>query len=317
MLRFVLRRLIVSVLVLLGISVLLFILIRSAPGDPLDVYINPLTFQGDIEAARAAMAIQLGLDQPMPIQYFRWLGQALTGNLGYSFTDGRAVTVLLSGRLYNTLALLIPALLISLTLGILGGVWAALKHNRVGDYVLSAISIVALSVPPFFLALLGIFVFSLQLRWLPTAGMNANVPTFIDGLRHTIMPAFILGAAGAAQYQRWTRSSMLDVLGQDFMVTARSKGLSSGRITWRHGVHNALIPVITVVAMSIPTMLGGAVIVEQVFAWPGMGRLAVEAITTRDYPVLMGFVMFIAIMVVLANLIADILYSVVDPRIRL
>ncbi|NHB85115.1 ABC transporter permease [Tessaracoccus sp. HDW20] len=317
MLRFILKRSLVSVAVLLVISVLLFILVRQAPGDPVDMYVNPLTFSGDLEAARAAVTAQLGLDQPLVVQYFRWLGEALTGNLGYSYLDGRAVTALMMDRLYNTMALVVPSLIVSLLIGIVGGVWAALRHNRAGDYILSAGSVIALSVPPFFLALAGIYVFGLQLRWLPTAGMNATIPSAWEGFRHMIMPALILGTAGAAAYQRWTRSSMLDVLGQDFMMTARSKGLSGGRITWRHGVYNALIPIITVIAMNIPQLLGGAVIVEQVFAWPGMGRLAVDSITSRDYPVLMGFVMFIAIIVVIANLVADIAYSVVDPRIRL
>lgn len=317
MLRFALQRLLVSVVVLLGISVLLFLLVRAAPGDPIDMYLDPMSFQGDREAARAVIAAQLGLDQPLPVQYVSWLREALTGNLGFSFATGRPVSVVLVERLQNTLALVIPSLLLSLLIGVVGGVGAALRHNRATDYALSALSVVALSIPPFFLALVGIFLFGLTWRVLPTAGMNAPNPSVVEGLRHLAMPATILGTMGAASFQRWTRSSMLDVLGQDFMMTARSKGLTPRRITWRHGVHNALIPIITVVAMTIPTLLGGAVIIEQVFSWPGMGRFAIDSITNRDYPALMGFVMFIAIIVVLANLIADILYSIVDPRIRL
>lgn len=317
MLRFILRRTLVSIVVLLGISVLLFILVRSTPGDPLDLYLDPASFEGDREAAKAELARQLGLDQPLPVQYVKWLGEALTGNLGYSLSSGRPVAVIMLARLQNTLALLIPSLLVSLAIGVIGGVWAALRQNRVTDYVLSVASVIALSVPPFFLALAGIFIFGLRLQWLPTAGMNATVPTMMEGFRHLAMPALILGATGAASFQRWTRSSMLDVLSQDYILTARSKGLSSLRVTWRHAVHNALIPIITIVAMTIPTLLGGAVIIEQVFSWPGMGRLALDAINARDYPILMGFVMFIAVIVVLANLVADILYSVVDPRIRL
>lgn len=317
MLRFALHRLLVSVVVLLAISVMLFLLVRAAPGDPIDMYLDPMSFQGDREAARAVLAERMGLDQPLVVQYVSWLREALMGNLGYSFTTGRPVSVVLVERLQNTLALIVPSLAVSLLVGIGGGVWAALRHNRPADYVLSALSVVALSIPPFFLALVGIFLFGLTWRILPTAGMNAPTPSVIEGLRHLVMPALILGLAGAASFQRWTRSSMLDVLGQDFMVTARSKGLSAGRVVWRHGVHNALIPIITIVAMTIPTMLGGAVIIEQVFSWPGMGRFAIDSITNRDYPALMGFVMFIAIIVVVANFVADVLYSLVDPRIRL
>ena len=317
MLRFLLRRILVSLVVLLGISILLFLLVRAAPGDPIDIYLDPMSFGGEREALRQMLAAKMGLDKPLPFQYLAWLGQALTGNLGFSISSGRPVAVVMVERLQNTLALIIPSLLVSLVVGVGGGVWAALKHNKATDFALSALSVVSLSIPPFFLALAGIFLFGLQWRLLPTSGMNATTPTVVDGLRHLAMPAVILGLSGAATFQRWTRSSMLDVLDQDFMLTARSKGLRPSRIIWRHGVHNALIPVVTVVAMTIPTMLGGAVIVEQVFAWPGMGRLAVDAITQRDYPTLMGFVMFIAIMVVLSNLVADILYSLIDPRIRL
>ncbi|MGV8845308.1 ABC transporter permease [Tessaracoccus sp.] len=317
MIRFLIRRLLISVVVLLVVSILLFLLLQLSPGNPIDIYLDPLSFQGDREAARAAISKRLGLDKPLTIQYFLWLREALTGNLGFSYTTGRPVLAVLGERLQNTVALVVPALLISLLIGVLGGVWAALRHNKTTDFVLSALSIVGLSVPPFFLALAGIFLFGLKWRLLPTAGMNGTPPSIWEGLRHLVMPALILGTLGAASFQRWTRSSMLDVLGQDFMVTARSKGLSGGRVIWRHAVHNALIPIITIVAMQIPMLLGGAVIIEQVFSWPGMGRFAIDSITNRDYPSLMGFVMVIAIIVIISNFVADVLYSIVDPRIRL
>ncbi|NNG19545.1 ABC transporter permease [Naumannella sp. ID2617S] len=317
MLRFVVKRLAVSVVTLLLISVLVFLMIRTAPGDPVEMYFDPMQFTGPDRAEQVAAArSRLGLDKPLPVQYAVWLGDALTGNLGRSLADGRAVATVLGERLQNSLALIIPALLISLLIGLLSGVWSALRRNRPTDYVVSFLALVAICVPPFFVGLIGIYVFGLQLQWLPTAGMNAPDPTVLEGLRHLLLPALILGTQGAAIYQRYTRSSMLDVLGQDFITTARSKGLSNARITWRHAVHNALIPIITVVALQLPTMFGGAVIVEQIFAWPGLGRLAVDSIQGRDYPMLMGFVMFIAILVVLANLLADVLYAVVDPRIR-
>lgn len=318
MVRFLIRRLVISVVTLLLISVLLFLLIRTAPGDPVEMYFDPMTFAGpDREQLIAQARHALGLDQPLPVQYLYWLGDALGGNLGRSLADGRMVSTVLGERLQNSLALIIPSLLVSVVLGLVAGIAAAIRKNRATDYVLSMLSLVAICVPVFFLALLAIFVFGLQLQWLPTSGMNdPESPTVLAGLRHLILPALVLGAGGAAMYQRWTRSSMLDVLDQDYMTTARSKGLSGARTIWRHAVHNALIPIVTIVALNIPTMFGGAVIVEQIFAWPGLGRLAVDSIYARDYPMLMGFVMFIAILVVLCNLLADILYAVIDPRIR-
>lgn len=317
MLRFVIQRLATSAVVLLAISVLLFGLIHAAPGSPLDMYFDPASFAGTDRAAalRTAQA-ELGLDKPLPVQYAYWLQNTVTGDLGISTETGRPVLTVMLERLQNSLALMIPSLLIALVLGLLGGVWAAVRRNSAVDYALAGVSLVSLSIPPFFLGLVLIYVFGVTLEWLPTAGMNEPGGGFVSGLRHVIMPASILGLASAAGYLRWTRSSMLDVLDRDHMQTARSKGLSSQRILWRHGAHNALIPIVTVVAMSIPQLFGGAVIVEQIFSWPGMGRLALSAITTRDYPVLMGFVMFIAVLVVLCNLLADLLYAVIDPRIR-
>lgn len=318
MLRYILGRLVISIVVLLGISVLLFALVRSAPGDPLDMYFDPMTFQGpDREGAIAAARAQLGLDKPLPVQFFIWLGDALQGNLGRSLVSGRPVSTVMMERLQNSSSLMLAALVVSLLIGISAGLVAAMKRNTAVDYALSSVSLVAISIPVFFLALVGMYFFGVQLGWLPTAGMNEPGGGFVSGLRHLVLPALILGLSGAAVYLRWARSSMLDVLDRDFMVTARSKGLSTARVVWRHGVHNALIPLITVVSMQIPTLFSGAVIVEQIFAWPGMGRFAVDSITARDYPAIMGFVMFVAVLVVLCNLVADVLYAVVDPRIRL
>lgn len=317
MLRFVLKRLAVSVVTLFLISILVFLLIRNAPGDPVEMYFDPLTFSGPDREEQIAMArARLGLDKPLVVQYFVWLGDALTGNLGRSLSDGRVVATVLGERLQNSLALIIPAVTVQLVIGLLSGVWSALRRNKLPDYVISFASLLWLCVPPFFAGLIAIYIFGLQLRWLPTSGMNSPDPTLLEGLRHLLLPALLLGMQGAATYQRYTRSSMLDVLGQDFIVTARSKGLSPMRITWRHAVHNALIPIVAVIAVNVPVMFGGAVIIEQIFAWPGLGRLAVDSITGRDYPMLMGFVMFIAILVVISNLVADLLYAVIDPRIR-
>lgn len=318
MFRYLISRLLFSVLVLFVISILLFILVRSAPGDPLEMYFDPMTFTGPDRAGAIARArTELGLDRPLPVQFFIWLGDALHGNLGRSLVSGRQISTVMGERLQNSAPLMLTALVLELVIGITAGIFAALKRNTTVDYALSTLSLIGLSVPVFFLALVSVYFFGIKLGWVPTAGMNTPDGGFLTGLHHLALPAILLGIQGSAAYVRWARSSMLDVLDRDFMVTARAKGLTRTRITLRHGVHNALIPLITVIAMQIPTLFGGAVIIEQIFAWPGMGRFAVESITARDYPAVMGFVMFIAVLVVLSNLLADILYAVVDPRIRL
>lgn len=316
---FLARRLLVSVVVLFGISLLLFFLVRTMPGDPAEMMLNPFGFVGDREAALAALRSQLGLDQPLPVQYLAWMGELLQGNFGYSYTDGRPVAQILVERLGGTLRLVGVALAIALVVGITLGVVAALRRNTATDYAISFVSLIMISVPPFFVALVGIFIFGLTLRWLPTAGMNSpgGDGGFLDSLYYLALPASILGLMLAGPYVRYARSSMIETLGQDYLTTARSKGLSRPRVVIRHGLHNALIPLITVVALQIPVLFAGAVIIEQLFSWPGIGRMALDAILARNYPILLGFVMMIAVLVLVCNLIADVSYALVDPRIRL
>lgn len=317
MILFVARRLGVSAVTLVGISVALFALTRAIPGDPVSMYFDPLNFAGDREAAMAALRRELGLDQPLPVQYLAWAGQVLQGNLGYSITSGRSVSELIAGRLGATAYLMLAGTALSLLIGITGGIIAALRKNTATDYLILLFSLILISVPSFFVAMVCIYVFGLQLGILPTAGINTPGGGWGEAFRHLVLPAGILGLAGAVGYVRWARSSMLDVLDQDYLITARSKGLSRPRVVLRHGLRNALIPLVTVVAMSIPGLFGGAVIIEQLFAWPGTGRMAVDAIANRDYPVLMGFVLLTAVLVLVCNLVADLTYGLIDPRIRL
>ncbi|GGM35917.1 ABC transporter permease [Dactylosporangium sucinum] len=318
MIAFIIRRLLVSTVVLIGISVLLFVLLQLMPGDPAEMMIDPMSFSGDRDAAIALRRHQLGLDSSPPVQYAHWVAELLHGNLGFSFSSGQPVTEVMAERLGPTVSLMGTALLISLLVGIPMGVVAALRRNSAVDYGTTVVSLLAISVPSFFAALLGIYVFGLKLQWFPTSGMNSiGGGGFVDSLHHLVLPASILGFALAGPYVRYARAGMLEVLGQDYLTTARSKGLSRRRVIGRHALHNALIPLVTVVAIQIPTLFAGAVVVEQIFAWPGMGRMALDAVLARDYPVLLGFVMAVAILVLLCNLLADLAYALIDPRIRL
>lgn len=318
MTEFIIRRVLVSVAILFGISILLFTLVRLMPGDPAEMLLNPLAFTGDREVALARLREQLGLDQPLPVQYFHWVGELLQGNFGYSYADGRPVGEIILGRLGPTVRLMTTSLVIAIVIGVTLGIIAALRRNTVVDYGTSLLSLLVISIPPFFVALIGIFIFGIGLGWVPTSGMNSIGKTdFWDSVHHLILPAGILGLSLAGPYMRYARSSMLDVLSQDYMTTARSKGLAPSRVVIRHGLHNALIPLVTVVALQIPVMFAGAVIMEQLFTWPGIGRMALDAILTRNYPILLGFVMIVAVLVLTCNLIADVLYAIIDPRIRI
>jgi peptide/nickel transport system permease protein len=315
---FIGRRLLISVVVLFGISILLFTLLRLMPGDPAEMMLDPMSFTGNREEALEILRERLGLNQSLPVQYFAWISELLRGNFGYSYTDGRPVTEIIIGRAGATLRLMGVALVIALIIGITLGIIAALRRNTIADYGISLVSLLMISIPPFFVALIAIFVFGLTLRLLPTGGMNSpGGDGLLDSLRYLILPASILGLMFAGPYVRYARSSMIEVLGQDYMTTARSKGLTAGRVIVRHGLHNALIPLVTVIAVQIPVMFAGAVIIEQLFSWPGIGRMALDAILARNYPILLGFVMIVAVLVLLCNLIADVLYALIDPRIRL
>lgn len=318
MLSFVVRRLAISVAVLAGISVLLFVLLQLMPGDPAEMMIDPFSFSGDRAAAIERQREQLGLDQPIVVQYFRWIGEFLQGNLGFSYTSQRPVTEVMLDRMGPTARLTGTGLLIALLVGVPVGIVAALRRNTAVDYSATVVSLVAISVPSFFVALVGIYIFGLKLGWLPTAGINSTGGGgFIDSVRHLALPAGILGFALAGPYVRYARAAMLEVLSQDFLTTARSKGLPRRRVIGRHALHNALIPLVTVVAIQIPALFAGAVVIEQIFAWPGMGRLVLDAVRARDYPVVLGFVMAVAVVVLVSNLVVDVAYAIIDPRIRL
>lgn len=318
MLRYTLRRLLVAIPVLFGILFMAFIITRLLPGDPLLMTMSIEEFNASEEILERRR-VELGLDKPLPFQYVAWVGEVFQGNLGTSFHRRAAVTELIGIRIGPTVLLTGTGVLLALAVGVPVGIFAALRQNTWFDYTSAAGSMLAISIPNFFLGLMAIFVLALQLRWLPTGGLRTlgGEPSFMDSLRHLIMPAGVLSAVLIGPYVRYTRQSMLEVLRQDYITTATAKGVPRRAILVFHGLRNALIPLTTVIAIQIPGLLAGTVIIETIFSWPGMGQLVLEGITRRDYPIIIGVVLVSAILVMLFNLFADLLAAVLDPRIRL
>jgi peptide/nickel transport system permease protein len=316
---YVIRRVLIAVPVFIIITMAIFVLVRQTPGDPMSMLLNPEMMSGAgaeefIERRRA----ELGLGRPVAFQYVAFMREAVTGNLGYSIFSRRPVTEFLLERMPPTLLLMGSALVIAVCIGVPVGIVAAIRKNSFIDYIAAVFSLSVISIPSFFLGLVAIYVFALTLGWLPSAGMGPpGEGTWVFSPRHLLMPASILGLALAGPLVRYVRSGLLDELGKDYVRTAVAKGASPGRTVVRHALRNSLLPLITVIAIYIPQMLAGAVVLEQIFAWPGMGQLAVSSIAQRDYPIIIGFTMLVAVFVLTCNLIADILYSFVDPRISL
>lgn len=318
MLRYLIRRLLIAVPVLFGILFMSFMFTRLLPGDPLLMMMSVEEFSATDQYLEQRRS-DLGLDKPVPVQYVVWVGEVFQGNLGTSFHRRAPVTELIWDRLGPTALLTGTGILLALIIGIPIGVMAAVRQNSWFDYFSATGSMLAISIPNFFLGLMAIFVFSLQLRWLPTGGLRTLgvEPSLGDSLKHLIMPAGVLSAVLIGPYVRYTRQSMLDVLRQDHITTATAKGVRAQSIVIFHGLRNALIPLTTVIAIQIPALLAGTVIIETIFSWPGMGQLVLEAIRRRDYPIIIGVVLFSAVLVMIFNLIADLLAAILDPRIRL
>lgn len=316
MARFIVSRLIMAVPLLLAITVVSFAFINLAPGDPVTAMISPEDQLREEDLQR--MRENLGLNDPLPIRYALWLQQAIQGNLGYSYTTGESVVDRISVRLWPTLELMGAALLISTAMGVILGVISALKVYSRWDYAISIFTLLGLSIPGFFFALVVLYLFSARWEIMPAFGMSDRDggSPIIDNLHHLILPAAVLSLELTASLTRYARSSMLDVLNADYVVTARAKGLSEYATIVGHAFRNALLPMITVVSLRLPLLLGGAIVIESMFQWPGMGLLSLQAIQQRDYPVLMGLTFVTATLVLTANLIADVLYAFADPRIR-
>lgn len=317
MLNFIARRCATGLLMLVALSVLIFILLRLAPGDPIDAYINPSVpmSTSDLETLRD----RLGLDQPLPLQYLAWLRTAATGDFGYSIQrSGVLVLPLVMERIGPTALLMGAGLVIAIVVGIATGIYSAVRRNAWPDIAMSVLSFVGISSPAFLTALLGLYFFSVLLRWAPSGGMQtAGAPFSVaDVLAHLILPACLLSIGHAALIMRYMRASLLEVLNQDYVRTARAKGVREFWVIIKHATRNALLPVITLIGSTIGIAVGGAIFLESVFNWPGMGLLLVNAVGTRDYPVIMGATLVIGACVILVNILTDVAYAFVDPRIQ-
>jgi len=314
----IVRRIFTGAIVLWITTTLIYLGLGLAPGDELDARLGPevaatLTPE-DVQAMRA----ELGLDRALPIRYAIWLSKVVQGDLGYSSSEDMNVTEVLRQRVGATAMLVAVALFFGTIFGILIGIWAAVRENTWVDYILGSIPIFIAGIPGFILALFFIYTISVKLDLLPTSDMHdLGDESFLDLVEHMILPGSVLAIGLAAQLIRYTRASMLDVLNSEFMVAARSKGISNRRVIYRHAFRNALIPVISVVGMHLPEVIAGAVITETIFNWPGMGQLAVRAANYRDITMVMGIVLVVAVTVVISNLLTDIAYTIADPRVRL
>ena len=304
MLTFVIKRIAISIPVLIGITALLFIMLNVIPGDPIALLMKEHASADVIERVRA----QMHLDDPLLTRYFRFLFAAVQGDLGVSIKLNRDVTTLILNAFPNTLVLTICTALVSWIIGIPVGVISAVRRDSLLDHLFMGFSLVGVSMPIFWSALLMQYVFALKLKWLPVSGFY--------GYQYVIMPAIVLGWSSAGVIARLTRSSLLEVMRLDYIRTARAKGLRELLVIRRHALKNALIPVITIMAIQVAGLLSGAVITEAIFGIPGVGRISVNAIQARDMPLLQGSVLFATVLVILGNLVADVLYSVLDPRIR-
>jgi peptide/nickel transport system permease protein len=316
MTNYLIRRVGQSALLLVLVTAIAFGLMRLAPGGPESVYaLSPTMRAEDLARIRASF----GLDQPLHIQYAKWATGMLTGDWGRSYRDSRPVRDVILDRVPATLELTITALAFAIVVGVTLGVLGALRPNSVSDYLATIGAMVALSIPTFWFGLMVIFIFAEKLDWIPSGGRETLGAGFSlsDRLHHLVAPALVLGLVLVATWSRYTRATMLETIGQDYVRTARAKGVAERHVVWSHAFRNALGPLLTLAGIQLPFLFGGALVTESVFTWPGMGRLFVDSLGYRDYPVLMGVLVVTAILVIASNLLADFLVAFVDPRIRM
>ncbi len=316
--QYIIKRVLVLIPVFIGLSMILFALIHTAPGDPYAYMV-----ESGLPAEEKELQLQkIGYYDPLPVKYIKWVGNVLQGNLGYSIRYAEPVTDVIGRRIGNTALLSVTALAASTFLSIFLGILAAVKRRTFTDYILSVLSLIGISLPAFFLALALIKWLSIDLKLLPVSGIETTGANYtgwaraVDIFRHMLLPLLVLTCTQTASMVRYIRSAMLEVLGQDYIRTARAKGQANTIVIRLHAFRNTLIPITTLIAMSLGHLLSGTVLIETVFVWPGMGNLLYQAVSNRDYPLIVSGTLFLSICILLANLLADILYGIIDPRIR-
>jgi peptide/nickel transport system permease protein len=316
--NYIIRRLFQTVIILFGVSIVIFSLIHLQPGNPYSSMMDPSISQEVVEQ----MLTKLGYYDPLPVQYFKWISRAIQGDFGFSIQYKQPVIDVIASKLGNTFLLSFCALTMTVLIAIPAGVFSATKQYSFFDYFVTFVAFIGISIPAFFFGLLLIKWFAVDLKALPISGMitvgknYTGMARVIDIAKHLVLPTIVLGLLETATLMRYTRSSMLEVKNQDYIRTARAKGVSERRVNFVHALRNALIPVITILSMQIPFLFSGALLTETIFVWPGIGRLNYEAVLSRDYPLIMGILMMLAIIILLSNFLADILYAFVDPRIK-
>ncbi len=319
---YVFKRLLQAIPLLLGIATITFFIAHIAPGDPMDVYLEKQYRKEVDPQVIELLRKKYGLDQPLPVQYVKWIGNVARGDLGESFRYRRPVVSLIAERIPYTLQLTVLALLFDALIGITLGIISAVKQYSTVDKSITLGSLVLYSIPHFWLAVMLVLVFAVNLGWLPTSQTRSldhellsTSGKTLDRLWHLVLPVFVLGVASAAGTARYMRNQLLGVLSEEYVLAARARGLPETSVILKHALRNALIPIVTIYGLALPFLLGGAVLIEKVFAWPGMGLLAVEAIEARDYPIILATSMIAAVLVVLGNLLADVAYALIDPRV--
>lgn len=312
--KYIIKRILVAIPVLIGITIIDYAIMCLA-GSPLEMLQGARISQEAVEAKKIAM----GLDKPFYIQYLVWMGQLLQGNMGYSIKTYQPVSEMIASHLGPTLLLMGVSLIVSMLISIPAGIYSAVHQYSRGDYAVVTASFLGSSIPGFFLSLLMVYLFTVKLGWLPSSGMTTLGTSggFLDVAKHMVMPVIVLAFSMAGTNIRYIRSAVLEILQQDYLRTARAKGIGHFLVINKHALRNALIPIVTVFGMQIPVLFGGQVIIEQIFSWPGLGLMTMSAITSRDYPVIMGVCLLSAIVVLVGNLVTDILYALVDPTIQL
>lgn len=329
---YIIKRLLQIIPVILGVTLIAFALIHLAPGDPVRTMLGQHATQQEIDEIRA----KYGLDQPLYVQYFMWLGDVLQGDLGRSILSHEQVTTEIASRFPNTIELAIAAMIFAIFVGVVAGIISATKQYSIADYSVMGIALFGISMPVFWLGIMLMMIFGVFLGWLPIGGridlllpfqsitgfmvidsiITLNGAALISVLQHLILPAIALGTIPMAIIARTTRSSMLEILRQDFIRTERAKGLSERKVIYKHAIRNAMVPVVTVIGLNFGLLLSGAILTETVFSWPGVGRLVVDAVYARDYPLVIGCILVFALVFVIVNLITDLLYTYIDPRIH-